>query len=398
MTHVHQVTDRTGTSDGAVVNHTHALGGLTGPAETSRSVSVSIKKFVNGTLELWMRNLNPNGLRLLDVTSTSAMTIVWTAKGAVDGTLNPESSGVIIAANGLTSETNITGSLAQETAQRVQADSGLSGAIQIVLDQIGGLNAAKADLSYVNALHNTQNTAINSKASTTALDTESKARTDGDAELVNALSQDYYTKIQVNGITENLVNVGMYNDDRQQDLDAVYTKTASDLRFAPIGSTGGDLTNYYNKQETDDRYYTKVIADSVFGTIRTMRMMTFGWSDSGGSQLSVPVFLNKVGPQVQMIIPDFKVNSGTVARPFISSSGALPASFATLPVEYRPQADVIVGQILTVANAAKSIGYVIVRISGQVEIYRDALGTSFAANLNSGLAFRTSGLQWSYDD
>jgi hypothetical protein len=126
--------------------------------------------------------------------------------------------------------------------------------------------------------------------------------------------------------------------------------------------------------------------------------MTFGWSDSGGTQLSVPVSLNKVGPQVQMIIPAFNVNTGSVTRAFIGSTAALPSTFATVPAEFRPQNDAIVGQVLIMSNAFRYVGHVIVRFSGQVEIYREAAATPFAANLNSGLHFRTSALQWSYDD
>jgi hypothetical protein len=213
LTHQHVLPDATGgrfNNDIALVQHQHYLGGLTAASSPIMTVqvSVSIRKFTDGAIELWLRNLTPSLYRLLDCSSTSSISISWTAIGAVDGTLDEKTSGVILSANGLTADT--------DAVQRIIV---LENAVQdqaAAIDAVVATTATKADTNNVYAKSVTYNK------------NEADAKFAPIGQTVDLT--DYYTKGEVNGITENMVSVSMYNTDRQQDIDSVYTKSQTYTR------------------------------------------------------------------------------------------------------------------------------------------------------------------------
>ncbi len=136
--HKHAVGGRTGGRDdnAAVPQHSHIIGSNTLEMfnhEVSKGVAVSFASFSGGNLVLHLRNL-AEVFNLQAVTSTSPLSISWVAKMAVNGELSPESSGVILAANGLTASSNV--------ASRTVALETTTAALDVAL-------LAKADTSYV---------------------------------------------------------------------------------------------------------------------------------------------------------------------------------------------------------------------------------------------------------
>lgn len=482
--HVHTVSGTTGPpSSGG--NHTHTYASYSLEKEMTTSLGVSIHSFNEdtGTMVLYLRNLSPNNLgiiNLLSILLTSTFTLTWTADGAVDGPLNPDTSGSILAANGITASSNVasrttaletantdlTTALSVESATRLQADNGIVSSLQDFNVRILDLNTSKADLSYVNNQNTIQNnntttllagkanlagatftgpvvltgtvsgtgftTAIAVKADTTYVDTKNNAQDATIATKANSHDANF------TGITTgiNADMVGAYSilqtysrydvDTKNATQDAtiaakansadVYLKTQTysqaeaDAKFALAGSGGTDLTNYYTKTETNNllttkanssdlnNYYTKAQIDSTLST--TFNFATvIGWADNSGTRVQLPCSVTRVGNQVQLVVPSFSVNVGNVSRTVLASSSDttnFPGSVAGIPSTYRPTFDTIVGTCIMTANAARTIGYLLIRsATGILEFYRDQSGQQWNTGTTGiGLFARTSSFTW----
>lgn len=130
LQHTHSISTITSNSSSGN-NHTHVVGSTTGEANVTYSLGVSIAAFdeVTGTLHLYFRHLtsNTNTINLLyNFLRTSTFTLMWRAEGAGDGSLDPDTSGAILAANGLTP----TSSAVDRIISLEQASFDLTGRIE----------------------------------------------------------------------------------------------------------------------------------------------------------------------------------------------------------------------------------------------------------------------------
>jgi hypothetical protein len=394
--HVHTVSGTTGPpSSGG--NHTHTYASYSLEKEMTTSLGVSIHSFNEdtGTMVLYLRNLSPNNLgiiNLLSILLTSTFSLTWTAVGAVDGSLNPDASGTILAANGLTANTAITDRVSTlETKLEAKVDTALfNGVILQLNNEFGG---AVSDLQNANAA---QNAIIAAKANSADVYLKTQTYTQAEVKALNdaqdatiatkANSADVYLKTQT------------------------YSRAEADAKFALAGSGGTDLTNYYTKTETDNllttkanssdlnNYYTKAQIDSTFST--TFNFATvIGWADNQGTRAQLFCSVTRVGNQVQLVVPSFSVNVGNTSRTVaVSSSDTtnFPGSVAGIPSTYRPTFDTIVGTCIMTANSAKTIGYLLIRsATGVLEFYRDQSGQQWNTGTTGiGLVMRTSSFTW----
>jgi hypothetical protein len=244
--HVHTVSGTTGPpSSGAVINHTHTYATYSAEKEMTTSLGVSIHSFdeVNGTMVLYLRNLSPSNLgiiNLLSILLTSTFSLTWTAVGAVDGSLNPDTSGSILAVNGITANTNVMGRFESGESALAFTIGRIDNIIMPVIDDFGTFT------TYVGG----QVANIN-----TAVQTEVKTRADADVALTASIatkanSADVYPKTQ----TYTQAEVKALND--AQDVvtatkaplnDPTFTGTVSGITKTMVGLAQVDNTSDANK-------------------------------------------------------------------------------------------------------------------------------------------------------
>ena len=132
--HDHSLPSRTGGRDnGAVIQHTHSIDGLTSINGTSFQVGVAIESYSAEyhTLNLKLRNLVPGDgapkYYLANIQNASSFTIHWVSQGGVDGELNPVIAPRVQALeNSLSSvytKAEIDGFLYYEQGQRIDGDA-----------------------------------------------------------------------------------------------------------------------------------------------------------------------------------------------------------------------------------------------------------------------------------
>ena len=132
--HDHSLPSRTGGRDnGAVIQHTHSIDGLTSINGTSFQVGVAIESYSAEyhTLNLKLRNLVPGDgapkYYLANIQNASSFTIHWVSQGGVDGELNPVIVPRVQALeNSLSSvytKAEIDGFLYYEQGQRIDGDA-----------------------------------------------------------------------------------------------------------------------------------------------------------------------------------------------------------------------------------------------------------------------------------
>lgn len=190
--HVHTVSGTSGPpSSGTVINHTHTYASYSAEKEMTTSLGVSIGSFneTTGTMVLYLRNLSPNNLgiiNLLSILLTSTFTLTWTAVGAVDGSLDPDTSGSILAVNGITANTNVTARFESGEYALGLVVGRIDNIIMPVIDDFGTFS------TYIGGQVLNLNTAVQ---------TEAKTRGDADNALTTSIatkanSADVYLKTQ----------------------------------------------------------------------------------------------------------------------------------------------------------------------------------------------------------
>lgn len=454
--HVHTVSGTTGPpSNGG--NHTHTYASYSLEKEMTTSLGVSIHSFdeVTGTMVLHLRNLSPNDLgiiHLLSILLTSTFSLTWTAVGAVDGSLNPDTSGPILAANGLTVNTNVTarldffdswinttalstfGTLQQQIAAEAQTRSDTDSALTDAL--VGKANSNDATFTGITTGITADMVGAYSILQTYSrydIDTKN-AEIATHVEILDGALSSTGTILETNGLTEDS-NVTAQIESLTTDLAAKADQLEVENRLStkldaveysaltlnstgelamPPGMTGASLvhstsakpifkvkgltaTNGVRLDATLDEVnvslepsITTAISNALVEITQSFSAV-FGWADNGGTTATVTCFISKIGSQVQFSIPTFMVNSGNVQR------NTLPSSLATpIPATFRPAIACNVGMCVMTTAATRSVGLLWVNSVGDMLFYRDATNNVWLSGITAiGPSPRTSCFSWS---
>jgi hypothetical protein len=415
--HVHTVSGTTGPpSSGG--NHTHTYASYSLEKEMTTSLGVSIDSFneTTGTMVLYLRNLTPNNLgiiNLLSILLTSTFTLTWTAVGAVDGSLNPDTSGAILSNNGITANTNVT-------ARLDFFDSWINTGAVPIFDMLQQQIAAEAqarsetDSVLTDALvGKASNQSVNEIATHVQILDETLSST-GTILETNGLSEDSNVTAQIESLTTDLSAKVGYLEMENRLSTKLETSEYDRLTLNSTGVTGTSLvhstsarpifkvkgltaSNGVRLDATLDEVnvslepsITTAISNALVEITQSFSAV-FGWADNGGTTATVTCFISKIGSQVQLSIPTFMVNSGNVQR------NTLPSSLATpIPAAFRPAIACNVGMCVMTTAATRTVGLLWVSSIGDMLFYRDATNAVWLSGIAAiGPSPRTSCFSWS---
>lgn len=195
--HLHSISSNTSPPTNGTT-HTHSVNGFTSEANVTYSLGVSISSFdeVTGDLVLLLRHLSPtttDTINLLKIQRISTFTLMWVTDNAVDGSLNPQATGVILSANGLTSNTAITDRVnsletkLEAKADTVYVDTAFQGLYFNTLPNYAtvGEVSSKTSYTYVNDANAAQNVVIATKANSADVYLKTQTYTQAEVKALN---------------------------------------------------------------------------------------------------------------------------------------------------------------------------------------------------------------------